>query len=145
VIGKLADIYGRIKTFKYCFIGGTFGFISYLIFPDYLKFLFIYVSIIGYGGFWNIICIYSPEIFPTKIRNITYSYSSFAGRLLPIMVPILTKIMPGIIDYTFLFSGILSGFIGMTLEETLGKKILDIIPEEIEESRNNFQMELLES
>ena len=61
------------------------------------------------------------------------------------MVPILTKIMPGIIDYTFLFSGILSGFIGMTLEETLGKKILDIIPEEIEESRNNFQMELLES
>ena len=77
-------------------------------------------------------------------RNITYSYSysSFAGRLLPIMVPILTKIMPGIIDYTLLFSGILSGFIGMTLEEALGKKILDIIPEE---SRNNFQMELLES
>ena len=61
------------------------------------------------------------------------------------MVPILTKIMPGIIDYTFLFSGILSGFKGMTLEETLGKKILDIIPEEIEENRNNFKMELLES
>ena len=145
VIGKLADIYGRIKTFKYCFIGGTFGFISYLIFPDYLKFLFIYVSIIGFSGFWNIICIYSPEIFPTKIRNITYSYSSLAGRILPIMVPILTKIMPGIIDYTFLFSGILSGFLGLTLEETLGKRIMDVIPEEIEEYRNRFEMELLDS
>jgi len=145
VIGELADRYGRITIFKYCFIGGTFGFISYLISPDYLKFLFIYISIIGFGGFWNIMCIYSPEIFPTKIRNITYSYASFAGRLLPIMVPILTKIMPGIIDYTFLFSGILAGFIGITLEETLGKKIMDIIPEEIEEKRNIFQMELLES
>ena len=145
VVGKLAYIYGRIIIFKYCFIGGTFGFVSYLIFPDYLKFLFIYISIIGYGGYWNIMCIYSPEIFPTKIRNITYSYSSLAGRILPIMVPILTKIMPEIIDYTFLFSGILSGFLGITLEETLGKRIMDVIPEEIEEYRNRFEMELLES
>ena len=61
------------------------------------------------------------------------------------MVPILTKIMPQIIDYTFLFTGILAGCIGMTLEETLGKKIMDVIPEEIEEYRNNLKMELIES
>ena len=145
VMGELADRFGRIKIFKYCFIIGLFGFISYLIFPDYLKFLFIFVSIIGFGGFWNIICIYTPEIFPTKIRNITFSYASLAARILPIMVPILTKIMPGIVDYTFLFAGILSGFIGITLEETLGKKIMDVIPEEIEEYRNTFKMELLDS
>ena len=145
VVGDLADRYGRIKIFKYCFIIGIFGFISYLIFPDYLKFLFIYVSILGFGGFWNIICIYTPEIFPTKIRNITFSYASLAARILPIMVPILTKIMPEIIDYTFLFSGLLSGFIGITLEETLGKKIMDVIPEEIEEHRNTFKMELIDS
>ena len=145
VVGELADRYGRIKIFKYCFIVGTFGFISYLIFPDYLKFLFIYISILGFAGFWNIMSIYSPEIFPTKIRNITFSYASFAGRIFPMMVPILTKLMPGIIDYTFLLAGILAGFLGITLEETLGRKIMDVIPEEIEECRNSFKMELLES
>ena len=89
--------------------------------------------------------IYSPEIFPTKIRNITFSYASFAGRLTPMIVPILTKIMPELIDYSFLIAGIISGCLGITLEETLGKKITDIIPEEIEEYRNSFKMELLES
>jgi len=145
VVGELADKYGRIKIFKYCFIIGSFGFISYLFFPDYLKFLFIYISILGFAGFWNIMSIYSPEIFPTKIRNITFSYASFAGRIFPMMVPILTKIMPGIIDYTFLLAGLLAGFLGITLEETLGRKIMDVIPEEIEEFRNSFKMELLES
>ena len=145
VVGKLADIYGRIKIFKYCFGIGLFGFISYLICADYLKFLFIYISILGFAGFWNIMSIYSPEIFPTKIRNITFSYASFAGRLTPMIVPILTKIMPELIDYSFLIAGIISGCLGITLEETLGKKITDIIPEEIEEYRNSFKMELLES
>ena len=145
IAGELADRYGRIKIFKYCFILGTFGFTSYLICPDYLKFIFIYISILGFAGLWNIMTIYSPEIFPTKIRAIAFSYSSFAGRLTPMMVPILTKIMPDIIDYTFLITGIISGLLGITLEETLGKKIIDIIPEEVEEYRNSFKTELLES
>ncbi len=145
VVGELADIYGRITVFKYCFGIGLFGFLSYMICADYLKFLFIYISILGFAGFWNIMTIYSPEIFPTKIRNITFSYASFTGRVTPTMVPILTKIMPSIIDYTFLFTGIISGVLGITLEETLGKKIMDVIPEEIEDYRNSFKMKLLES
>ena len=144
IVGELCDRYGRIKIFKYCFGVGLFGFISYLLCADNLKFLFIYISILGFAGFWNIMSIYSPEIFPTKIRNITFSYASFAGRVTPMMVPILTKIMPEIIDYTFLCAGIISGCLGITLEETLGKKIMDIIPEEIEEYRNSLKMELLE-
>ena len=145
VVGELADRYGRITVFKYCFGVGLFGFLSYMICADYLKFLFIYISILGFAGFWNIMSIYSPEIFPTKIRNITFSYASFTGRVTPTMVPILTKIMPSIIDYTFLFTGIISGVLGITLEETLGKKIMDVIPEEIEDYRKSFKMELLES
>ena len=87
--------------------------------------------------------IYSPEVFPTKIRNITFSYSSFSGRITPMLVPILTKMMPEIIDYTFFFAGVLSGLLGITLEETLGKKISDVIPEEVEELRNNYKEELI--
>ena len=143
VVGELCDKYGRIKIFKYCFIIGTFGFISYLIVNDYFKFIFIYIAILGFAGFWNIMTIYSPEVFPTKIRNITFSYSSFAGRITPMIVPILTKLMPKIIDYTFLFAGILSGFLGITLEESLGKKIVDVIPEEVEQFKNSYKDELL--
>ena len=47
----------------------------------------------------------------------------------PICVPILTQVMQNIIDYTFILCGIIYGLIGITLEETLGKKTLDIIPE----------------
>ena len=143
VVGELCDKFGRIKIFKYCFIIGTFGFVSYLIVIDYFKFVFIYISILGFAGFWNIMTIYSPEVFPTKIRNITFSYSSFTGRITPMLVPILTKIMPEIIDYTFLFAGVLSGLLGITLEETLGKKISDVIPEEVEEFRNNYKEDLI--
>ena len=144
IVGQLCDKYGRVTLFKYCFGVGIFGFIIYLICADFLKFVFIYISILGFSGFWNIISIYTPEIFPTKIRNIAFSYASFVGRISPMMVPILSKIMPFAIDYTFLGTGIICGYIGITLEETKGKKIIDIIPEEIEEYRNKYKIELLE-
>ncbi len=97
---------------------------------------------VGYSGTFNIIAIYAPEIYPTKIRNITFSYSSLISRVSPICVPILTQVMPNLIDYTFIICGIISGLIGITLEETLGKKRLDIIPEE-EEQKENIKMELI--
>ena len=49
VVGELCDKFGRIKIFKYCFIIGTFGFVSYLIVIDYFKFVFIYISILGFA------------------------------------------------------------------------------------------------
>ena len=90
----------------------------------------------GFGGIFNVISIYSPEIYPTKIRNITFSYMSFISRLSPISVPILSQSFPQLIDYSFIISGTIAGLIGNTLEETLGKKLLDIIPEEQEENEN---------
>ena len=97
---------------------------------------------IGYSGIFNIIAIYAPEIYPTKIRNIAYSYSSFLSRLGPICVPIFSQTMPNLIDFSFILWGIISGLIGMTLEETLGKKRMDIIPEE-EEENENIKTELI--
>ena len=97
---------------------------------------------IGYSGLFNITSIYAPEIYPTKIRNISISYSSFISRLSPICVPILTQIMPNLIDYSFIICGIFAGLFGLTLEETLGKKVIDIIPDE-EEEKENLKVELL--
>ena len=90
----------------------------------------------GFGGIFNVISIYSPEIYPTKIRNITFSYTSFISRLSPICVPIFSQNFPNIINYSFIISAVIAGLITITLEETNGKKLLDIIPEEEEEKEN---------
>ena len=139
ISGKLADKFGRIKIFLLSCTIGTLGYILYLISPSF-KFIFIFIAMIGYSGLFNITSIYAPEIYPTKIRNISISYSSFISRLSPICVPILTQAMPNFIDFSFIICGIIAGVIGATLEETLGKKIMDIIPEE---ENDNIKIELL--
>ena len=54
----------------------------------------------------------------------------------PICIPIFSQNFPNFINYSFIISAILAGLIAITLEETNGKKILDIIPEEEEENEN---------
>ena len=135
ITGELADKYGRIFIFLWSCIIGVSGYIFYLISPS-LKFLFVFIAMIGFAGIFNVITIYMPEIYPTKIRNITLSYTSFISRLSPICIPILSQSFPQSIDYSFIISGIIAWLIGNTLEETLGKKLLDIIPEEQEENEN---------
>ena len=141
--GNLADKFGRITIFIWCCVIGTIGYFLYLISP-YFKFLFVFTAMVGYSGIFNIIAIYAPEIYPTKIRNTAYSYSSFISRLSPICVPILTQEMPNLIDLSFIIWGIISGLIGVSLEETLGKKRIDIIPEE-EEENHILKIDLINS
>lgn len=139
--GDLADKFGRIKIFLFSCGIGTLGYLLYLICSSF-KFVFVFTAMVGYSGIFNAISIYVPEIYPTKIRNTAYSFSSFLSRLGPICVPIFSKSMPNFIDFSFIMCGIICGIIGMTLEETLGKKRIDIIPEE-EEENENLKNELL--
>ena len=143
VSGKLADKYGRIFIFLCSCILGILGYILYLISP-YFKFIFVFISMLGFAGIFNVMCIYMPEIYPTKIRNITYSYSMFISRISPISVPILSQNFPNLIDYSFIVSASIDALIALTLEETKGKKLLDIIPEE-EEEKENLKMEFLKA
>jgi len=135
VSGKLADKFGRIIIFECCCVSGVLGYILYLISPSF-KFFFVFIAMMGFGGIFNVISIYSPEIYPTKIRNITFSYMSFISRLSPICVPIFSQNFPNLINYSFIISAVIAGLITITLEETNGKKLLDIIPEEEEEKEN---------
>ena len=96
----------------------------------------------GFAGIFNVLCIYQPEVYPTKIRNITNSFTNLISKISPICVPIFSQAFPKIIDFSFIISGIVISLIAFTLEETLGKKIIDIIPEEQEENEN-LKMEFL--
>ena len=135
VSGKLADFYGRIFIFLCSCALGIFGYIFYLISPSF-KFVFVFIAMIGFAGIFNVMTIYMPEIYPTKIRNITYSYTNFISRVSPISVPIFSQNFPKLIDYSFILSAVINFLMGLTLEETKGKKLLDIIPEEEEENEN---------
>jgi MFS family permease len=141
ISGKLADKYGRIFIMLCSCLLGVTGYILYMMSP-FLKFLFVFIAMIGFAGIFNVLTIYMPEIYPTKIRNITYSYTSFISRISPIIIPILSQNFPKLIDYSFILSGVINGLLGMTLEETLGKKLLDIIPEE-EEQNENLKLKFL--
>ena len=141
ISGKLADQFGRIIIFECSCVVGVIGYVLYLISPSF-KFLFVFIAMIGFSGIFNVMTIYSPEIYPTKIRNITFSYTSFISRLSPICVPIFTQKFPHFINYSFILSAIIAGLIGITMEETNGKKLLDIIPEE-EEENENLKVEFL--
>ena len=65
--GKLADKFGRIFIFECCIILGVLGYIIYLVYP-YFKFIFVFTAMIGFGGIFNVIEIYMPEVYPTKIE-----------------------------------------------------------------------------
>ena len=138
--GFYSDKFGRIKILIISCIIGTFGYISYIISPSF-KFIFIFIAMLGYSGILNTNSIYAPEIYPTKIRNIMSSASSFLSRIGPICVPIFSQKFPNLIDYSFVISGIVIGLIGSTLEETLGMPRKDIIPEE--EYNDNLKNKLL--
>ena len=141
VSGNLADKFGRIIIFECCCILGVIGYLLYLILPIF-KFIFVFIAMLGFGGIFNVISIYMPEIYPTKIRNITFSYTSFISRLSPICVPIFSQKFPNLINYSFILTAVIAGLIIVTLEETKGKKLLDIIPEE-EEEKENLKSEFL--
>ena len=83
---------------------------------------------IGYSWIFNIIAIYAP-----KVRNTTYSYNSFTLTLSPVCVPILIHSFYKY--YYFYCIDIMAGLIGLTLADTLGKKRINIIPEEEEEKK----------
>ena len=111
--GFYSDKFGRIKILIISCIIGTFGYISYIISPSF-KFIFIFIAMLGYSGILNTNSIYAPEIYPTKIRNIMSSGSSFLSRIGPICVPIFSQKFPNLIDYSFVISGIVIGLIGST-------------------------------
>ena len=98
---KLSDKYGRKRIYLLSCIVGTFGYILYILSPSY-RFFFIFTAMIGYSIIFNIICIYIPEIYPTKIRNIAFSYSIFISKSSPILVPILNELMSNLTDLFFI-------------------------------------------
>jgi hypothetical protein len=128
--GYLADNFGRIFVFKLCGFTGGIGFILYELIQDYqwIKSISIFLTSFGFSGTFNLLFIYTPEVFPTSIRSTIIGFLFLCSRSGALLVPLITTytrhspILFGILS-------ILSGYISMNLEESLGKEIEDDVPE----------------
>jgi hypothetical protein len=110
------------------FVGGI-GFILYEIFGNHsIKTLFIFMTSYGFSATFNVIFIYSPEIFPTSIGSTFMGFLYLISRLGALIVPTVTITIP----HTPILFGILSivsSYLCFQLTETLGKDIDDDMPE----------------
>ena len=127
--GYLADQYGRLIIFK---ISGLIGGIAFILFELFsnitFKTILIFITSFGFSGTFNLIFIYSPEIFPTTIRSTTMGFLYFMSRLGPLLVPTLSKFLPHI-PILFGFLSLSTSYLSFKLEETLGRDIEDDMPD----------------
>lgn len=129
ISGYFADEFGRLVVMKSAgFIGGI-GFILYELVDNHsIKTLFIFLTSFGFSATFNVIYIYSPEIFPTSIRSTVMGFLYLISRLGALIVPSVTAIIPHT-PILFGLLSIVSSYLCFQLTETLGRDIDDDMPE----------------
>lgn len=129
--GFLSGIFGRLSLMKYGSYLGSFGFLFYIFLPKEVSSICIFVSMAGYAACYNIIFIYTPEVFPTPIRGTCCNILFLLCRFSPLFVPFLTQIFGNSVNFVFIFFGFLVGFFCNFLEESLNMPLPEEIPEEV--------------
>ena len=129
--GYVSGIFGRLSLMKYGAYSGSIGFIFYLILPKSLGSICMFISMGGFAACFNVLYIYSPEVFPTPIRGTCCNILFLLSRISPLFVSPLTSLLGNNIDYVFVIFGLVGGFSCNFLKETLGVPLSDEIPEEI--------------
>jgi hypothetical protein len=129
--GFLSGIFGRVKIITInCFISGIGMMIFTLSDSVLINYLCIYLTTMGIASSFNVLFIYTPELFPTPIRGTICGYTYLVSRLGAMAVsPITTNF--GIFNTNILFSifSVCSAIIISKMPETLGKELSNEIPE----------------
>ena len=137
--GYISDIFGRLIIMKLLSYIGSISFFISLFLNDILKSIFIMIGMLGFAGILTVSSIYTPEIFAPKLRGTICGFLVLVMRIGPLCVPILTNILGIGVYYLMALSGIICGILCNFLEESLGKKVEDSIPEEeIDKIKENF-------
>ena len=129
--GILANKYGRIKVMTiFCFVGGICFLLFSLVKISILSYISIYFATLGIASTFNVIFIYTPELFPTPIRAKVFSYCFLISRIGAMTVGPITKLF-GVFTTDMLFSAIafFCGVVVTNMKETLGKPLENSIPE----------------
>ena len=134
--GYIAQYLGRVQPMKLSFFSGSiFMIIKYFV-NDYLSAICLSIGMFSYAMGSSIISIYSSESFPTVIRGLVCSYFLIVDKVAPIpVVPLSQLVRNDITNLIFIIVGIIGGISCFFIEETLGKKLEDEIPEVIEKEK----------
>ncbi len=130
--GILANKYGRVRVTEILsFLGGFSFILSHFIQKDYdfLRSVILFISSFGFAGSLNLLYIYTNELFPMSIKALTFGFMYFMSRAGGMCVPIFLAsnnypIILGVLSIT-------CGYLMGKLPETLGRKLLDDVPETI--------------
>lgn len=128
--GYFADRYGRLVMFK---IGGIIGGVGFIIYDlknekNVIGSILLFFSCMGFAVTFSLAIIYSNESIPTNIRSTSNGFFFLLSRLGAMLVPTVTSILP---HYSFIlgFMSLMSSYLSIYLDETLGKPIKDEVEE----------------
>ena len=129
--GVLAGIIGRIKVLSIgCFISGISMVLYTLMDSVGLNYFFIFLATLGIASSFNVLFIYTPELYPTPIRGIICGYTYLLSRFGAMVVsPTTTSLGAYTTNILFSCSSIAAGIIISKMPETLGKELQNEIPE----------------
>ena len=129
--GVLAGIIGRIKVLYIgCFISGLSMILYTLIDSIGLSYLCIFLATLGVASSFNVLFIYTPELYPTPIRGIICGYTYLLSRFGAMVVsPITSSLGAYTTNILFSCASIAAGIIISKMPETLGKELQNEIPE----------------
>ena len=129
--GVLAGIIGRVKVLYIgCFISGISMILYTLLDSILLNYFCIYLATLGIASAFNILFIYTPELYPTPIRGTICGYAYLLSRFGAMVVsPITSYFGAYTTNILFSCSSIASSIILSKMPETLGKELQNEIPE----------------
>ena len=134
--GYVAQYCGRVQPMKISFFAGSIFMIMKYFVSNFLSALCLSIGMFSYAMGSSIISIYSSESFPTVIRGLVCSYFLIVDKVAPIpVVPLSQLVGNDIVNLIFIIIGIIGGISCYYIEETLGKKLEDQIPELVDKEK----------
>ncbi|EEF31467.1 organic cation/carnitine transporter 4 [Ricinus communis] len=83
------------------------------------------LGIFGMAGTYNLLFIYTAELFPTVVRNAALGCATQAAQMGAILAPLVVVLGGGLPFAVFAVCGIMGGFLAFYLPETLNRPLYD--------------------
>jgi MFS family permease len=137
ISGYLADKYGRKTILFWSFFIASIGCgLFSLSFHVLISIPLIFIACIGIASGFNVLYIYSAELYPTNIKSLAVAVFFVSNRLFAAAVPIILNYINNVVFIIFIFSTI-SVLIMHLLPETLNTDSGDEVPEMVNKIYEN--------
>jgi len=100
ISGYLADLYGRRTVTLYSFSLGSVCSLGFIVFStNFIKIPLLFLSVMGIASAFNILYIFTAEMYPTNIKSLAMSFFSITNNLTAATTPYFLIICPDILMF----------------------------------------------